>query len=398
MITIKNDWSLLLLGFGALQGYFFAGLLAFQKQGNIRANRWLALLVFLVAYFLTAEVIMLSGLHRYFPHVIGTGFVFWYMLGGLVYIYTRLLGNHQFRFSWWDALHLLPFIYIMQQMSRFYLLPAARKITLFEMSVNNSPSYQWSYLFLSILLLGYFFISVRGITRSITLKKEASRIFEIAHLSWVRTLLIAFSAYLVFDSVMGYVLLSQGNDAESLSRLTMMVMTLFVLIVAYTAVRDPQKLFPEERTPVMSTRPLEAQVLNIIPFKKKYQNSALSPADAQKHLARLLRLMDKEKPYLNSELKLPALAEMLDLSTYHLSQVLNQEMQQSFYEFVNVYRIKEVQQRMLNPAYKDYTILGIALDAGFNSKTSFNRMFKKCTGLTPSSYLKKHAELTQRAG
>ncbi len=385
------------MGFGALQGYFFAGLLAFQKQGNIRANRWLALLVFLVAYFLTAEVIMLSGLHRQFPHVIGTGFVFWYMLGGLVYIYTRLLGNHEFRFSWWHTLHLLPFVYIIQQMSRFYLLPASRKVALFEMP-NGPPSYQWSYLFLSILLLGYFFISVRGLTRSIAQKKEASRIFEIAHLSWVRTLLIAFTAYLVFDSVMGYLLLSQGNDAESLSRLTMMIMTLFVLIVAFTAVRDPQKLFPEETTPVMSTKPREAQVLSIAPFKKKYQNSALSPADAQKHLARLLRLMDKEKPYLNSELKLPDLAGMLGLSTYHLSQVLNQEMQQSFYEFVNVYRIKEVQQRMLNPIYKDYTILGIALDAGFNSKTSFNRMFKKCTGLTPSSYLKKQAELTQRAG
>ena len=63
----------------------------------------------------------------------------------------------------------------------------------------------------------------------------------------------------------------------------------------------------------------------------------------------------------------------------------------SFYDFVNEYRVKEASKRLLDPAYREYTILAIALDAGFHSKTSFNRMFKKVTGLTPSQYIKQHS-------
>ena len=127
----------------------------------------------------------------------------------------------------------------------------------------------------------------------------------------------------------------------------------------------------------------------------KYQHSPLSTEQAGRHAERLLRLMQEEKPYLNSNLKLPELANRLSLSTNHLSQVLNQNLGVNFFDFVNQYRVKEVQGRLLNPEFDHLTNLAIAFDAGFSSKASFNRAFKKHAGETPSQFIKTHRILQQ---
>jgi len=119
-----------------------------------------------------------------------------------------------------------------------------------------------------------------------------------------------------------------------------------------------------------------------------YERSGLSKEQAADYHQQLLALMKEKKPFLNGELSAGELAQQLNISVNHLSQILNTIQGQNFFDFVNGYRIGEVMERMKDPKNRHLTLLAIALDSGFNSKTSFNTVFRKVTHQTPSQYSK----------
>jgi AraC-like DNA-binding protein len=98
--------------------------------------------------------------------------------------------------------------------------------------------------------------------------------------------------------------------------------------------------------------------------------------------------METEKPYTDGDLTLQKLARKLLISPHHLSQTLNERLRQNFFDFVNSYRIEEAKRRLVDPAKKHYSILGIAEEVGFNSKSAFNVAFKKHANMTPSEFRK----------
>ncbi|MEZ4796674.1 MAG: helix-turn-helix domain-containing protein [Flavobacteriaceae bacterium] len=102
----------------------------------------------------------------------------------------------------------------------------------------------------------------------------------------------------------------------------------------------------------------------------------------------LNKVMQEQKPYFDEELTLSKLATYLNITDKKLSNLLNQYIDTTFYNFVNTYRLEEFKRRIKDDSFKDYTIEGIANDCGFKSKASFYRLFKKKTGLSPSEYKK----------
>jgi AraC-like DNA-binding protein len=108
---------------------------------------------------------------------------------------------------------------------------------------------------------------------------------------------------------------------------------------------------------------------------------------------KLLDFIDTEKPYLNPELSLQELADSIEVKRHLLSNVINQKHNKNFYEFINQYRIEEVKALMTDPKNKNYKLISLAYDAGFNSKASFNRIFKQMTGMTPSLYITSHSDV-----
>lgn len=114
-------------------------------------------------------------------------------------------------------------------------------------------------------------------------------------------------------------------------------------------------------------------------------SNSLSKNTAE-HYEKLLQLMQKEKLYRNPDLNMDLLAEKTQLSNGYLSQIINQKEGKNFYEFVNTYRIEEVKAHLADPQFAHYSILGIGLEAGFKSKSTFNAAFKKLTGQTPSAF------------
>jgi AraC-like DNA-binding protein len=99
--------------------------------------------------------------------------------------------------------------------------------------------------------------------------------------------------------------------------------------------------------------------------------------------------MDKERPYLNPELDLNRLAELLETNPKQVSYTINRSFSKNFYEYVNSYRIEAFKQSVTEPENKKLTLLGLAFECGFNSKSTFNDVFKKATGKTPSQYAKQ---------
>jgi len=97
--------------------------------------------------------------------------------------------------------------------------------------------------------------------------------------------------------------------------------------------------------------------------------------------------MTNEKPYLDSELSLIKLAGLLYIPSHHLSQIINEQLGKNFFEFINEYRVEEVKLLMAKNKDRKYTLLSIAYDSGFNSKSTFNSIFKKYTGITPKQYM-----------
>lgn len=123
-----------------------------------------------------------------------------------------------------------------------------------------------------------------------------------------------------------------------------------------------------------------------------YAKSGLSQEKVENLANVLSQNMKLQKPYLNENLSLKILAEQCNLQPAQLSQVINQYYKMNFYDFVNQYRVEDAKNRIRSSNFDHLSILGIAFDCGFKSKSSFNRYFKKYTGISPSEFKKKHPE------
>ena len=124
-----------------------------------------------------------------------------------------------------------------------------------------------------------------------------------------------------------------------------------------------------------------------IDFSQKYKTTSIASFDIEELSNKLKIFMEKEKPYLDPKISLAQLAQSLDLNTHLLSRVINERFVKNFFEFINTYRVEEFKNLVSKSENKNYTLLSIAYDSGFNSKTTFNTAFKKITKQTPKEYL-----------
>lgn len=107
------------------------------------------------------------------------------------------------------------------------------------------------------------------------------------------------------------------------------------------------------------------------------------------YIGMLEKLLVNDKIYLDSNLTLENVSELLHLSPSYLSRIIHNDMKTSFPDYLNSFRIEEAKSYLINPEFSNYTIIAIGLEAGFNSKSSFYNVFKKATGKTPLAYKKE---------
>jgi AraC-like DNA-binding protein len=121
----------------------------------------------------------------------------------------------------------------------------------------------------------------------------------------------------------------------------------------------------------------------------KYRKSGLKPEHAKKLLTDLQKIMEEEKLFKQPELNIHSLASIMNISKNHLTQVINEQLQMNFFEFINTYRVEEAKKILVNPDYSHLNLQGIAAEAGYKSKTTFFINFKKLTGFSPLEWSKQ---------
>ncbi len=204
--------------------------------------------------------------------------------------------------------------------------------------------------------------------------KETYSSIETINLSWCNTILGAFALMWMVDLSHWLLNLSGMNGPslnEALVTLSVSINLLFTLVLSYEGL-------------------VRSQSFSGILGLPKYAASKMTAADYEEIVERLTALMNNEKPYLSASLTVDDLAKRLDVPARQLSQAIHARLHKNFYDFINSYRIEESKKCIFDEAYSNKTLLAVAYDTGFNSKSVFNASFKKNTGMTPKEFRRKN--------
>jgi len=370
-----NTWTVFLL-FAAAQGIFLALVLCTQQRGNRRANRVLALLIMLFSLRLIETVGYWTKYLLVFPHFWLTTAAFPFLFGVLLYFYARFLVVENFTLRVKTGLHFLPFALHCGWLTLFYRLDAETKRRILQqyIGIENPKITNWLYFGLFLLqtahMLTYTGLTLRLLKKHSPILQSVNSTLEKISWRWLQNLTIGFSGFVLLTLL--YVLWLQLGFpySRTVDALVLIAMASQIYLIGYMTLRQPE---------IFSG----ALAIKNAP---KYEKSTLTPARAETYLNKLLQLMETEKLFTNSDLKLQDLAHKLNLSPHHLSQIINERRGQNFFDFLNQYRIEEAKKYLHDTEKQNYTILSIALEVGFNNKASFNTAFKKHTGMTPSQF------------
>jgi len=362
----------IILLLGASQGLFLAFLLL-NKPENKTANRLLAFLMSSYSAFIAESAINASEWTAQCPHLIGITAGAILLVPVLHYLYARALIHQRHTFSKRQLLHFIPFAALyLSALFPFYLKSGAYKLAFLNNIAQNGPPafllfFNWLIIFQGLI---YMAVTLQMLKKHrMTLKDNFSSIEKI-NLNWLRNITLMTLLLWALGLVIEIWQLFEPGTSITLSAPIMTAF--FIYTMGYMGLRQPE---------IFSGA---ADVKDV----QKYQRSGLSKTMAQELHEKLIHLMETKKPFTDSNLKLNQLAKMISTTPNYLSQVINEKRQQNFFDFVNGYRIQEAQTMIQNPASQQTTLLAIAYDVGFNSKSAFNTAFKKHTAMTPSQFRK----------
>jgi AraC-like DNA-binding protein len=392
MSSLTLDWLNIAVLLGAAQGYLLAAVLATLRR-NRTANRLLAVAVFSFSIQMSMVVFYALRLHEVVPHLFGLAFPLPLIYGPLIYLYAVCTSDRTRRLRWWDAQHFVPFVGVVLAGLPVYLMSGPEKIEFYQLLQRGErPPIV---LVTDVLKYGsgitYTAITLLFLTRHRTRVKDSYSSVErvnlqwLFHLAWAAAVIWVGAALFHVTDAVGRPLLERPDDIIALAT------AILVYGIGYRALRQPEVFnvatgeFPAVRETTMSH---EGAVAAAPPGQPapRYERSGLGDSEADALKGALVQSMERDRCYRDPDLALPELATRLGTTPHKLSEVLNAQLEQSFYDSVNGYRVREVQQRLTEHRSDALTLLSLASDAGFASKSTFNSVFKKVAGVTPSEY------------
>jgi len=364
---------------GAFNAIFFSTLLL-KKKAKALHDKVLVYWLIYLGLFIGIYSIYSHGLFINF-HLLSVSFISLFLVhGAFLYIYTSTLIADYKAFNRKLLIHLIPFI-----LFNFYILVSSffpsisESITMENVHSDRETPFLFNFFLVLTALSGPFYFAL---TLKL-LKAHDINIFnnfsnaENINLEWLRKLVYVFGIIwtaliiiTVIHHIFNYFSMVFCTDSLFIS------LSVFVLLIGYFGLMQ-KVIYGDDYNPSDN---------RIIESKSKYYGSRLMKSEADGYTERLNNLMESSQPYLNPELSLQQLAADIEITPHYLSQVINEKFQSNFFNYINKYRVEEVKSRLVDPKYDHYTLLGIAFDSGFNSKSAFNRIFKGFTNLTPTQY------------
>ncbi|MEP7169180.1 MAG: helix-turn-helix domain-containing protein [Bacteroidota bacterium] len=375
-----DTWTTIFL-FAAIQGIFVSTVLCFAQKRNRYNNILVALLIFLFSVTLIEYVLYWTRYMGLFPHTMDMSGGFPFLFGVILFFYFRNVFGQK-RLSSKDWRHLLPFIIYFIAMFPQYASSAevkgkwmhgsSARPSLFHWPhwvQELSPVWPWLKIVHMCIYAGMIYYLYNGISKT---NPEVRTWFK-----WLTGLFAAF--ILSFTSY--YVLVNFSFFNSQWDYMISFSMMFFIYFIAWFGYLQPK---------VFSGLTLTESVKS----NERYKNSALTTDTSAELMVQLEKIMAEKKLYRQSDLRLEKLAGEMNVSRHHLSQIINEQGEMNFFEYINRLRIRDAQELLSQKSKKELNVIDVAYIVGFNNKVSFNTTFKKMTGITPTEFRKNHEEKT----
>lgn len=356
---------------------FFLGFLLFSKKDKVFTDNILSLWLIFIGIHLSGYFLNYKGYWDIYPHLIGITAPLPFLYGPFLYLYVIYSIKSKSNLKKKDYIHFAPALISYIYMIPFYFFYSVKEKIQVDKGLIDDFGFFSNIMLIGFVLsgIGYSVLSYRKLVHRENVVEENFSNSNRINMSWLRysiigivSVFITAAVVIVFREILGF------QFPFNADILFYSIIVGFVVYVGYSGIRQ-QDLF--------SNTPLNEEVL--IQSGSEYKNSSLKLDVAIKKHNELLELMKEDKPFLNPKLVLNELAQSLSISTNHLSQIINQYEHVNFHDFVNKYRVEEFILKAQNN--KSYSLLGHAFDSGFNSKSTFNSVFKKFKSVTPSQYI-----------
>lgn len=376
-------------------------ILLIAKPKKTTADKILTAWQFLATVHLIYLYLFVTEQYKELPGVLGWELPFPFIHGPFLYLYTLYLTNQQkYKYRWiW---HFLPFFVDYIIWIPVLIQSPEQKLFTYEHGV---PGYKGVIVAQTIATIasgvGYVIASLVLLKRHRrNIAGQFSNTGKIT-LNWLRYLIGGIGVIWFFVT---FYLTAQTLYIS---------VSLFIFFLGFFGVRqegifnmrssgssvppglpDEPPVLLKEVMPAPTEQASPVLMKQATPEKVKYEKSTLTETDASEIHERLQTLMQDTRLFKNAELTLGDVADQLEIHSGILSQVINSRVEKSFYDYINELRVEEFKRIVTHPDNQNYTLLSLAFECGFNSKSSFNRNFKKFTGQSPSDYLKsQHIDL-----
>ncbi|QQS36927.1 MAG: AraC family transcriptional regulator [Ignavibacteriales bacterium] len=358
-------------------------LLAFfllNKNENVVVNRLLGITLLAYSIDILYALYTVTNLYLEYPFFIGISGPLPFIYSPSLYLYAHLISENKKNFSIKYLYHYIPAgLILFSGIIGYFIFTDEAKLSVMDPYVEKSLFIIVMRTIIPVYGVIYLFFSLLEIKKYHHRLKENFSDIEKLKLGWLIYLIIGIALIWILELVQ-IILIDVLNKPENIAyKFIYAAVSVLIYFVAYRSLKQPE-VFSE----------LELKEKDEIPSNESeissYKKSGLTDTDLQRFTESLLELMDKDKPYLDSDLSLADLSIKLGISSHNLSEVINTKLNKSFYDFINFYRVEEVKKMLMDKKLTGSSILSIAFEAGFNSKSSFNNIFKKVTGVTPTVF------------
>jgi AraC-like DNA-binding protein len=351
-------------------GLFVSLLLNNRNTKRSRANIFLSVLLISLVFSITHILFAGQILDRISVQAYPVGDPTFLLISPLLWFYIQELTGKRVTLSFQSTLHFLPFLTVIicslyfrsrPDQSLLHIVQAGHKLVVIAFWV----------IALVQFTVYQIFIRKSWVKYQRVIQEEVSNTEDV-NISWVRFFMGVFWLVNIFFLFSLFAVIHL-DYLKWLGKSIALLFSFSIFALSYKGILQ-REIFhiPTEENNSGSNNPITVEE------EPKKVDTELKN--------RLLEYMDSNKPYLDSELTLSGLAQQLNISRSQLSQLINEGVGDNFYNFINKYRVEQVKKFMTDPSKKNLNMLGIALDAGFKSKSTFNLIFKRFTGLTPTEY------------
>lgn len=389
MPAVSENMLLFISGVGILQAFLLAILLYFHPRSDRSVNIFLAIYIICLSSPMFLPVGQLVFSWQEFIYLAP----FTLLIGPGLYLYVRSFKETiTFRKAWVHFVLFFVYLFIIWRITATIgaEYPPTREM---PAEVLHNPLTIVPISIRMLQMLTYYFLSRRALSAyqvSIqNMYSETSRI----DLRWVRWLITGYLVLVITTITLYSLVLAQTRYFNIFVLINAALITPYIYIAAFKGITQPtvwQLKKGEQKESIAEELKLAGALEGNNHQPEDGSQSRPNTPAIDERLANILAgvrdLMEKDRLFREPQLTLQHLAAKLQVPAYQVSQAINLGLDRSFYDLINGYRVEEAKRLLLDSSNSNYTILSVGFDAGFNSKTTFNTVFKKFTGLTPTEF------------